>query len=898
MREYKGLPPLARSALNSKSKTNKANKANMFWICWICWICWITCSVATMVQAQQPCAIPSCPPPALSINIPTQSMTSPADPSWTDSLGYASDGLIMTQSVAAGSSQLFLFTKLYDTTNPYAFARVADMQTSYRQGVVASATRLSDNSKRVHVHWGGYMFVNSQIVYSNMVNLLRALTPTNYLVGTSVDTRAVTMASGRQIQLGVAASCGFASPEISIFAFGRDMTTPSTMRPRTSFDGYNIITDLLFTYNMSAIPGGLQQTPRTAPAGVSAGTLCIFAGGVALNSDGNDGQHLTEVSMLDMSAGLSGMRWIRGAPLRVARRWVTGISVDAQTFTGQSPVHGQKVVFGGGILPDNTASDAVEIYDVTTNTTECSCLPSGGRWGIAMTVIMDQYVVFAGGYSGNAATSAQSVTSALDLYDVVNKRWILLPNTLSVARGFMSIGTLKHPGWSSTIGGFKVIMSGGTAPNTQIMTIDLLTTLIIPDFSANGLPEPRYKAGYSSWPTTSTAIPNTLNGQILLAGGITTNGAVLGDYLTLKPALSPTISSNWIRTQFADNPGSRFRQGMMAYILPVGGTGGTVNTKDAVFWGGRTELNDRSYRVDMCRLDPAVDSVSNWITSPDESSFATCFTGTAKNPLAVIATQALGYQGSYTDFNYVRWTERSSSLTSYDIKGWDPQVANPRWSGVGVGAGRFCLFAGGQNVSTYTDTVNVFDAATANADSSPVSPYGYPITTNIPLKLTQPRTQLAAAFIPRPNTGGMTGYNGYVLFAGGQLVNGQLSDRVDILDTSKPFASWTFDGTQRLSVARRGATAVGAGSRYIFIAGGMTAATTASNVVEMFDAVTYTVTPIRPLNVARQSIAGGVKVVDIDNGVYEVSFIGGADGNGVPLAAVDNYWIPNAGPVW
>ena len=801
---------------------------------------------------------------------------------------FASDGLMMTHS-CVGAQHAFYVHKLYDRTNPFLLAYIAPSGSRTRLGIVSSATRTADQQRRVHVHWGGYWTDTQEVV--STVNLLQMNTPTATLDSSQFSATTSVMASGRKIRNGAAATCGASGyvNDLSVFAFGKDVTSGAPA-PRAAMDWFWIGNKGLYTQSMSSITGGSIQTPRTSTAGVSAGTLCIFAGGVTVLPDGTDGAYSTEVSVLDVSLGTGGsMQWYKSTPLRVARSFITGVYVPVAPG-------GSKVVYAGGLLPSGSYSNTVEIWDVATDTMVCTCMPLGARVRMAGTVVGDQFVILAGGY-----TSPTSVTSRIEVYDLASSKWLNLANGLVLARASINIGLLNHPAYpASHAGGFIVTMSGGDPYGYPAMVIEQLTTLWQRDSNPNGLPQPRYFASASSWP--SAPISGGMNGYGLLAGGIGTYGVVFNDFLTLAAGQDATISSNWVSTVFPTPSTYQARQDIAVSVFPKGGA------HDAIFWGGRDNTDSPATRIDVYTLNNPWGYAQPWLPRNHEG-WATCHTGTFNNPNYVVATRGFGYlsaangQGTKTAVNTAVWTERSTSGTMFDTTAWPADATAPaRWDVTGLSAGRFCIFAGGYEESSNTmySTINLFDAAKNNNVQPPTaSPTGFPVASPSGLVLSLARRYMAAGFLPRPNSGGMTGYNGYVLFAGGQLLGGYVTDRIDIVDTSLPLSTWSVDSSKRLSVARRGASAASVGTRYIFIAGGVDASNSVSAVVDLFDAVTYSVTTFTPLSVPRQSMSAVVRPYDTTVGTYAVAFVGGCDINGNSLAVVDALPIVvGAGVVW
>jgi hypothetical protein len=436
-------------------------------------------------------------------------------------------------------------------------------------------------------------------------------------------------------------------------------------------------------------------------------------------------------------------------------------------------------------------------------------------------------------------------------------------------------------------------------------------------------------------PNTATSTTG-FDGKCILAGGVTVVSsdyssapdALTSDFLSLAPEADATVSTSWVRTYFLDVPYSpttpsfpyRNRQGISAFLFPSGNGPNGPSTKDVGFTGGYTQVSFNNAFVDFVpgRLENFKSSTGSWDYSLNSGTwqnegYATCFTGSSMlNQGRVIGVRAFGrYKGvSQTTNNleiedqYTMATSRSKTVLNWGFPGAaNTATAAPSRYQVGsVGGGRFCAFAGGYDttngVYTVYNQINFFDTMAPNATVD--VPTGAPIPTPNALALTQPRRFVAAAFLPRANSGGMTGYNGYMLFAGGQLAGGYVTDQIDIIDTSRPMASWYNDNSLRLSVARRGAVAIGVGSRYIFIAGGITGSGAVSNVIDQFDGYTFTMSSFpQKLQYPRQLMMPLVHLKDSVGGNYIVIFAGGAtDGADPPVstsAAVETIYITGAG---
>lgn len=799
---------------------------------------------------------PPCPSTTTFPSVPRRE-TIPGTSRWSDNFGYADDGLVMTQSAVGGGNQYLTSYSLLSTTTSVVQVQQWPARPQGQLGTTASAAVMYDQSSRVHVYWPGQPVTRVDYIRMN---------PT----GTVNTWSLATVASGYRITNARAATCGASgyTKDLSVRLlgnhYGTDAAPSSIATPNTFMDWYWVGSNSFYSSTLSAVPGGSTITPRVEPTAVSADTFCMWGGGI-LPAGGN--AFSNEVSILNVTQGTGTMSFSKWT-LCVQRAYMGSAYV-------RNGANGQTVVFAGGWMADplgssnNVPTDAVDIFEIATGNQIQSCLPSGPRFLIAGTTILNRYAVFAGGF-----TSSSTESAAVDIYDTVQGIWMSLNGAMSQARGAPAIGALVNPLYPVFPGHFSIVIASGT-PNTGGPSdrVDQITTFF--QFGDGSLPVAVYGTGYASRPSTTVATTNNYDGKMFLAGGITTSGNLVNTVLTIMPGQDPTFYLSWTSSTLSTGIADAARQYPHAHIYADGSAGTYVG----LIWGGETNINNA-----VSRYDQATDTAPfSWSASTYGSYLikndvgGTCFTGTFLNPLVTTAVRAFGLDTTNTPVSTVLY-QSGSGITGYTI----PTVA--RYDVDAVSAGRLVVFAGGQTAGGLFTKVDLFDCIP-------------PGTTTVPsgVALSVARIRMATAFLVCGNAPGVTGYNGYVFFAGGQVTGGAVTAVVDIFNTAT--TSWIVAPAPSLSVARRNAVGYGIGWRYVIFAGGVDASGNPSSVVDMFDVLSWTITPIYSLVTARSEMAIGAMLIDQTTQTYQVICAGGYTIGGAS-AAVDAITVVQAGFVW
>lgn len=826
-----------------------------------------------------------------------------------DNDGWTADGLLMTHSCTSGSQQVLTITQLAKTlpntvkvTVPFPLQGGNPMV-----AMKASATVSGDDNVHDHIFWGGLelgtWIPTAKVFIYRMVldNQDPLVVPDSARAVTTMTWYTGTVASNQRILDAGVASCGFGgNPDVSMRVFGTTYglasASPTTASLSSMMDYYFVGGVGTFgSASITSIPGGADQTLRTQPTAVFAGTLCVYAGGQ--NLAGTIAH--SEVSMLHMNNGLVNMKF---------SKW--HMSVGRVFFGGAYAAYANVLVFGGGMLSNGMATDLVEIYDIGTNTTTVTCFPGGPRHHVTTTVNEERFVVFVGGIITARGVTPAILSNATETYDVKEKVWITHTQFLTSARHNVVIGSRRKPKGQiysyeddvliTALGG-----SGAVGPGNVIEQTDTFWS-----YSSGSLPEPRYFAGYASLPSTPvpSSTPSIFDGKMILASGLTTGSQFLSNWLALSPTKDPTLPASWDSYDFPppqyqnDLAAAAARYHLHVVLFPSLNPP-SYGSKTLFFSGGMQQNGWPSGRED--RMYQLIRGGTYWeskatVASRQYDAAATCFTGTALNQLDVIGVTAFGWAPSTDGTSGLDVNTGLSVSRKIDGALYTPWQNPPpaRAHVTGLGAGRYCIFAGGKSTATnaYFTNVNVYDAQGSMAWWSNSPDYvGGTIDTPGGASLSVARRWMATAFIPRgPFT---SGYNGLAIFAGGEYSLGAVSNVIDVFDTTT--TSWTRT-TYTLSVARHSVSGIAVGSRYAVFAGGFTAGDVPSTVIDIFDANKNVMrTPKHPLNVARGHMGVGITMLGgTNNGnVYRVIFAGGVGSNSAAKKDVDVIQIYDAAPV-
>jgi hypothetical protein len=816
---------------------------------------------------------PACPTATTNTVSPSRQETISGVSRWADNFGYTDDGLVMSQSGIETYQWLTTYS-LSSTTTSVAEVRQWPNQIQPQVGMTASAVVSSDESVRKHVYWPGAI-PGSSMPANTRVDVVQ-MNPSGTIAGWSY---ANAVASGYRVANARAATCGAAgyTKDLSIRAFGShygtDIAPIMSPTPSPYIDWYYIGTNSFYSSTMTSIAGGSSVTLRESPNALSAGTLCIWAGGITTTGFGFS----NEVSILNVASGTSSMSWSVGT-LCVARAYM------GAAYISSSVVGSAKAIFAGGYYPSplapgtNIPSSAVDIFDIATMTSSQSCLPSGPRFLLAGTTVGDRYAIFIGGYTGPT-----TMTNVVDIFDALTGTWLTLAGgAMSVARGSPAVGSLMYPTPGGPLvpnaayfnpGRFSVVIASGATSGGPSNRLDQMTSFF--NFASGSMPWILYGAGYASWPSTNVSSSNTLNGAMILANGVSLYGTLSNYVFVLNAGLDPTISSNWAMTLLSSSQPDDVRQYSHATIY----YDGSINNYVGLIWGGKNVVGNPITRFDQAtKSTPITWTAGSYAVTQTDDSGGHCFTGTFLNPTVMNFVRAFGQTGSGVPTS--AFLIQTPSYMSYFIKG-----TLPRFSGDAVSAGRLVVFAGGTTGSSLTNLIDVYDCDPYGGSAPPTG-----------MTLSVARYRMLTAFLPRTNVGSVTGYNGYIFFAGGQVASGAVTNVIDIINNA--VLPWTISSTLTLTVARRSGVGIGIGTRYVVFAGGVDGTGALSNVVDLFDVTTWSIIAIKPLSVARSELAIGLMLIDASTQTYKVVCAGGYTSAGTATNVVDTIMIPQAGAVW
>lgn len=392
----------------------------------------------------------SCPTSTIAItdNLSTQNYLVNGNSYWSDPLAYASDGEYMSQAVFYGNTQTMIVYNLNPGStqvNSQSFP-----QTYPRLALVASATVNSDSTIKAHVYWNGVTYDGASYPVSSRVDVLKVVQPP--MSGPQWTYQ--TVSSGQRIVEGGAATCGSTgyTRDLSVRAFGWTYGTdasPSNKANATVFDYYYVGN----SFGSENIPS--SQTRRGQVTSASAGTLCMWGGGVTIT-----GEYVKEVSVLNVSTGTSTMSW---------SKWNLSLARTKMASAFISAPGGGKVFFAGGQQFDGQAVSVVDVYNLNTKTLTTTCLPKGGRFQMSATVIDNKFVIFAGGFTD----ASYHVTNAIDIYDSANNVWYNY--AMSEARSQIALGS--YPTSSGDEGEILLLAAGGVTESAASTKIDRFVTL-------------------------------------------------------------------------------------------------------------------------------------------------------------------------------------------------------------------------------------------------------------------------------------------------------------------------------------------------------------------------------------------------------------------------------------
>ncbi len=372
---------------------------------------------------------------------------------------------------------------------------------------------------------GGYTYTGGQLKnYASNENCSAAVDIYN------ADTNAwstATLPGGARY--GIAAT---AAASMAIFAGGSFIAGRCCLdlnqNVSAAVDIYDSITD---TWSQGPpLAGG----PRFFIGATTIGTKSIFAGGTSsvqrvATMDGiyTRSSYSAAVDVYDSDTN----SWSVGPPLAGgARTNVAAISI------------GTKAIFAGG-FNGNSATAAVDIFDSITNTWSIGpSLAGGARSFIGATVVGDM-AIFAGGNSGKddpGALDMADMTDAVDIYDLSTNSWHQGPPLAGGARFGLAATTAGNKaifaaGYSDTFGPTQSGVGGYWS-----VKVDIYNSSTTAPSSPTTTPTPTTPSTPTSTSTASVTLPITFTATASLAP---TPSLTPRDSLILTPSLSQTASS-------------------------------------------------------------------------------------------------------------------------------------------------------------------------------------------------------------------------------------------------------------------------------------------------------------------------------------------------------------------
>ncbi len=526
-----------------------------------------------------------------------------------------------------------------------------------------------------------------------------------------------------------------------------------------------------------ATPGvdASEQTPALSVARSAIAATTVGTEAIFAGGLDENGLVSNVVDIYDDSTGV----WST-ASLPQACQGMTAVSV------------GNYAIFAGGIGSNGSPSNEVDIYDATTGIIS-AIQPSGSTQlldGMTVATVGSQ-VLFAGGIGSNGEPSAE-----VDIYDTRTGNWSSA--SLSQPRYGMAVATVGN---QVVFAGGVYVSSVGLVGSSDVDIYNATTGTIAS--AQQGLSQPR--SGLSA---------TTVGNEVLFAGGFNSDG----------PSNDVDIYNAETRSTTPAPEGLSQARGYCTAI--------TVGTK-AIFAGGwtgsslGTPVNGPSQNQNSL-MSNVVDIYD--ASAPPNQQWST----TTLSQAGYVQALTVGYQVLFAGGASTSGPGYTDVVDIYHANA----PANNQWSTAFLSQARLAaattvgtkvIFAGGATDSVASNAVNGVSNAVDIYDStsgqwSPSTGQWYPASYQLNESLNLPQTQWDMA---------ATTVDNLALFAGGWTSSGP-SEEVDIYNAT---TNTIVPNPGALSQARADMAVTTVDDLAMF-AGGYNSDNEASNVVDIYDALT------------------------------------------------------------